>query len=204
MFAELSTLLGTAGWASTVTTATAAWVYRRRLYTDALTGLGNRQALHRLARRERFTRSLVGLCMVDLDQFKAINDTHGHDFGNKVLAAVATQLAAATQPGELAVRLHGDEFAAWLGPVPASGAAEQRVEAITTALAEPIWVDGHRLTALGSVGLALAPAHTPLTELLGQADAHMYEVKANRRLTVLPTHSDRTRDNARTPGGEAA
>ncbi len=202
MFAEISILLGTTGWASAATAA--AWRYRRQLHTDPLTGLGNRQALHRVARRERFTRSLVGLCMVDLDQFKAINDTHGHDFGNKVLAAVGTQLATVLEPGEHAVRLHGDEFAIWLGPTPTSAAAEQRAEAITTALAEPIWVDGHRLTALGSVGLAIAPARTPLTDLLGQADAHMYEVKANRRLTVLPTHSDRTRDNVRFPGGEAA
>lgn len=202
MFAEISMLLGTAGWASAATAA--AWRYRRQLHTDPLTGLGNRQALHRLARRERLTRSLVGLCMVDLDQFKAINDTHGHDFGNKVLAAVGTQLATVTEPGEHAVRLHGDEFAIWLGPTPTSAAAEQRAEAISAALTEPIWVAGHRLTALGSVGLAIAPAHTPLTDLLGQADAHMYEVKANRRLTVLPTQSDRTRDNVRFPGGEAA
>ncbi|QGK71610.1 diguanylate cyclase [Allosaccharopolyspora coralli] len=199
MLAELPLILGTASWAAATTTA--ALVFRRRLHTDPLTGLGNRTALHRLARRERFTRSLVGLCMVDLDGFKAINDTHGHDFGNKVLAAVATQLATATQPGEHAVRLHGDEFAVWLGPVPTSGAAEARAEQITAALAEPIWVDGHRLTALGSVGLAIAPAATPLTELLGHADAHMYEIKANRRLTVLPTHSDRTRDQH---GGTAA
>ncbi|RCW46842.1 diguanylate cyclase (GGDEF)-like protein [Halopolyspora algeriensis] len=202
MFAELSTLLGTAGWAIIATTA--ACLYRRRLHTDPLTGLGNRQALHRTARRERFTRSLVGLLMVDLDQFKAINDTHGHDFGNKVLAAVATQLATATKPGELAVRLHGDEFALWLGPIPTTTAAEQRAESVAAALAEPIRVDGHRLTVLGSVGLATAPASTPLAELLGHADAHMYQVKATHRLTVLPTgQAQRTRDQ-HTPGGEAA
>lgn len=199
MFAEIAQALTLTGWAITATAA--ALVYRRRVHTDSLTGLGNRTALHRTARRERCTRSLVGLLMVDLDQFKAINDTHGHDFGNKVLSAIAAQLAAATRPGERAVRLHGDEFALWLGPLTSPAEAERRAAEVAAALAEPIWVDGHRLTALGSVGLAAAPASTPLADLLGHADAHMYEIKANRRLTVLPTHSDRTRDQH---GGTAA
>ncbi|MDR7300401.1 GGDEF domain-containing protein [Haloactinomyces albus] len=200
MFAEITLAVGTTGWASIATTA--AMLYRRRLHTDTLTGLGNRTALHRTARRERFTCGLVGLLMVDLDQFKAINDTHGHPFGNKVLAAVAAQLDDATHPGERAVRLHGDEFAVWLGPVSGSTAAEHRADQLAEALAEPIWVDGQRLTALGSVGLAVAPAATDLAELLGHADAHMYEIKANRRLTVLPTgQAQRNRD---THGGTAA
>lgn len=187
MLSELSLALGTAGWATTATTT--ALVYRRRLHTDPLTGLGNRAALYQCARRNRlFSRVNVmrGLLMIDLDQFKAINDTHGHDFGNRVLAAVAARLVESTRRGELAVRLHGDEFAVWLGrTTPAH--AEARAGEVTEALSVPVWVDGHRLTALGSVGLAVAPTATPLDELLGQADAHMYAVKASRRLDVLPT-----------------
>ena len=199
MLTEIALTVGTAGWASIATTA--AGLYRRRLHTDSLTGLGNRTALYTRTRRAR--RGLVGLVMVDLDAFKAINDTHGHDFGNKVLATVAARLAEAARPGEAPVRLHGDEFAVWLGRQPHPGAAEQRADEIATALAEPHWIDGHRLTVLGSVGLALGPASLSTSELLGQADEHMYQVKAAQRVTVLnPAQNRRNRDHD--PGDEAA
>ena len=199
MLTEIALTVGTASWASIATTA--AGLYRRRLHTDPLTGLGNRAALDARARRVR--RGLVGLVMIDLDAFKAINDTHGHDFGNTVLATVASRLAEATHPGEHAVRLHGDEFAVWLGHQPHPGAAEQRADEIANALAEPHWIHGHRLSVLGSVGLALGPASLSTSELLGQADEHMSQVKAAHRVTVLnPGQNRRSRDN--NPGGEAA
>lgn len=199
MLTELALTAGTAGWASLATTA--AGLYRRRLHTDPLTGLGNRAALYTRARRDR--RGLLGLVMIDLDAFKAINDTHGHDFGNKVLATVAARLAEVTRPGETAVRLHGDEFAVWLGRQPHPGAAEQRADDIATALAAPHWIDGHRLSVLGSVGLALGPASLSTSELLGQADEHMYQVKAAQRVTVLnPGGSSRPREA--TPPDRAA
>ena len=175
MLTDLALTVGTTSWASLATTAAA--LYRRRLHTDPLTGLGNRAALYARARRAR--RGLVGLVMVDLDAFKAINDTHGHDFGNKVLDTVASRLAEATGPGEVPVRLHGDEFAVWLGHQPHPGAAEQRADEIAAALAEPHWIDGHRLSVLGSVGLALGPSSLSTSELLGQADEHMYQVKSS-------------------------
>ncbi|RKT84858.1 diguanylate cyclase (GGDEF) domain-containing protein [Saccharopolyspora antimicrobica] len=200
MFAEIALTVTTAGWA---TTTAAAVMLDRRLHTDALTGLANRTALYRRARRTR--RGLVGLLLIDLDQFKAINDTHGHDFGNKVLAAVGTRLDDATEGRELAVRLHGDEFALWLGRVSSPAHAEERAQQITAALSVPLWIDGHRLTALGSVGVAVAPARSPLGELLGDADRHMYAVKANRRLTTLPTSGfARPRRDLTTPPDLAA
>ena len=193
MLTDLVLTVGTASWASLATTA--AVLYRRRLHTDPLTGLGNRTALY--ARPRRIRRGLVGLVMVDLDAFKAINDTHGHDFGNKVLATVASRLAETTRAGEFAVRLHGDEFAVWLGHQPHAGAAEQRADEIAAALAEPHWIDGHRLHVLGSVGLALGSASSATSDLLGQADEHMYQVKAARRVTVLdPGRTRRARDGA--------
>ncbi|SDO94442.1 diguanylate cyclase (GGDEF) domain-containing protein [Actinopolyspora xinjiangensis] len=202
MLPDIALTLGTAGWATAATML--ACRYHARLHTDPLTGLGNRAALYRTARRcFRPRRGAVGLLMVYLDHFKALNDTHGHAFGNRVLAAVATRLAETTQPRERTVRLHGDEFAIWLGPTTTLGHAEARAEAITRALAEPLWIDGHRLSVLGSVGLATAPAGTPLSELLAQADAHMYQVKATRKLTVLPTRSTRPRDQ-HPHGGHAA
>lgn len=198
MFAEIAAATTAAGW---ITSTTLAMTYRRRLHTDPLTGIGNRACLYRRARRHR--RGLVALAMVDLDQFKAINDTHGHPFGNAVLQTVAARLNDHTRRGELVVRLHGDEFAIWLGRITTPGHADNRASEIAHALAEPVWIDGHRITALGSIGLAVAPATTPITDLLGAADQHMYQVKANRSLAVLPTTSRRTRDT-HYPGGEAA
>ncbi|WP_017974401.1 GGDEF domain-containing protein [Actinopolyspora halophila] len=201
MLPDIALTLGTAGWATAATTL--AWRYRTRLHTDSLTGLGNRAALFRASRWARLHRGTVGLLMVDLDRFKSLNDTHGHDFGNRVLAAVASRLAEHTRGGERAVRLHGDEFAVWLGKIPNASRAEDRADELAQALAEPLWIDGHRMSVLGSVGLATARAGTPPSELLAQADAHMYQVKAANRLTVLPTHSTRPRDQ-HPHGGNAA
>ncbi|MCX2728937.1 GGDEF domain-containing protein [Saccharopolyspora sp. NFXS83] len=192
MFAELTLPLATAGWAA-IATATAATLHRR-LHTDEMTGLGNRAALRRHARRYRRC-GLVGALLIDLDQFKAINDTHGHDFGNDVLTAVAARLAENTAPGERAVRLHGDEFALHLGRVAHHAVAQHRADQIAQALAEPLHVRGRRLTALGSVGLAVAEAGAPLGELLGAADRRMYRAKHARRTPVaLSGRPRRVRD----------
>ncbi|GAA3365171.1 GGDEF domain-containing protein [Saccharopolyspora gregorii] len=185
MFAEITLPLATAGWAA-IATATAATLHRR-LHTDELTGIGNRAALRRHARR--FRRSvLVGVLLIDLDRFKAINDTHGHDFGNDVLTAVAARLAEHTKPGERVVRLHGDEFAVHLGRVASRAAAQHRAEQIAQAFAEPLEVRGRQITALGSVGLAVTEAGTSLADLLGVADRRMYRAKAKhaRRMPALP------------------
>ena len=184
MFAEFLLSLAAVGWAATAS-ATAA-VLDRRLHTDELTGLGNRAALQRRARRT--CSGLVGVLLIDLDQFKTINDSHGHDFGNKVLAALGARFAAVCAPGEQPVRLHGDEFAVHLGRIPDRSHAQRRADEVTAALAEPLHVADQRLTALGSVGFATATASTPLGDLLGAADRHMYRSKhARRRPPALRT-----------------
>lgn len=173
---EIAFTVAMAGWGAT---AIAAYRYRRQLHTDPLTGIGNRAALYRRARRHRMLaghRGVVGLLMVDLDHFKALNDTYGHDVGNRVLVAVAARLAETAHHGELAVRLHGDEFAVWLGRTTRER-SEIRASDIAEALTAPVWVDGHPVTATGSVGLALAPSWTTVADLLGQADARMYATK---------------------------
>lgn len=199
MFAELAWTLTATGWASASTLAAA--YFRRRLHTDPLTGLANRAALTRRAARSN-SRGLVGVLLIDLDQFKTLNDTHGHDFGDTVLAAVAARLSDIATPRELPVRLHGDEFALWLGQLTSPARAEYRARQVSEALSVPLRIEGHRITALGSVGLAVGPAVSPLADLLGQADQHMYQVKHARHLTVLPT--DRPNRCSQTPPDHAA
>lgn len=104
-----------AGWAVTARLAVVWW---RRLHTDRLTGLANRDALARAFQRASRRSLAVGVLLIDLDKFKAVNDEHGHDAGNHLLRAVARQLAFAAVPGSLPVRLHGDEFAVLLPDLP--------------------------------------------------------------------------------------
>jgi diguanylate cyclase (GGDEF)-like protein len=172
-----------------------------RLHTDPLTGLGNRAILDSIARRAARSRhdGTVGLLLLDLDRFKTINDTHGHAVGNHVLRVLAARLTAIRRPGEFPIRLHGDEFALWLGFLP-SGArgrqlAARRAGEIQRVLAEPITVAGTRLTIAASIGAHTLPAAgAPLSALLAGADAAMYTAKRGGRLSSLPT-TGRLRDH---------
>jgi len=154
----------------------------RRLHTDRLTGLANRDQLTRTFRAACRRGPAVGVLLVDLDRFKQINDTHGHDAGNRVLRHVATQLHRACQAGELAVRLHGDEFAVLLGHLP-SGAeaqrvAERRAAEFAAVISQPVWVGEHVLTVTPSIGAAMAAAwHADQSALLRAADQRMYAAK---------------------------
>jgi diguanylate cyclase (GGDEF)-like protein len=189
--------------ASTLGAASAAGyaaLLHHRLHTDATTGLANRAALRRLARHAARTRhGSVGLLLLDLDRFKQVNDTHGHATGTAVLVELAARLAETAEPGEVAIRLHGDEFALWLGPLPVGAAAariaEQRAAEVATALAAPVHVDGQVLTITASIGAHTAPAHrVSLTGLLAGADTAMYAAKRAGRLVRLrpvPAPGDR-------------
>ncbi|MFC0436640.1 diguanylate cyclase domain-containing protein [Kutzneria buriramensis] len=183
-------LISTTTLAATSTTGYAALLHHR-LHTDATTGLANRAALRRLAGHAgRRRHGSAGLLLLDLDRFKQINDTHGHPTGTAVLIELAERLAEAAEPGEVPVRLHGDEFALWLGPLPDGQAAEriakQRAAEVAAALAAPVHVDGLVLTVTASVGAYTAPTHrVSLSGLLAGADAAMYAAKRAGRLVRL-------------------
>ncbi|WNV83246.1 GGDEF domain-containing protein [Umezawaea sp. Da 62-37] len=173
----------------------------KRLHTDPLTGLGNRAILEIIAHRAAHSRrgGSVGLLLLDLDRFKAVNDTHGHAVGNHVLRVLGARLAATRRHGEFPIRLHGDEFALWLGHLPHGARGRQlaarRAEQIQRVLAEPITVAGTRLTIAASIGAHLLPAAgLPLPALLAGADAAMYSAKRGGRLSTLPT-TGRLRDH---------
>jgi diguanylate cyclase (GGDEF)-like protein len=181
----------------------------RRLRTDPLTGLPNREALAALVRRAARSRTgrgrWVGLLMLDVDRFKTINDTHGHAVGNTVLQIVAGRLSALARPGELAIRLHGDELVLWLGRHATSHAgdayAQRRTREVRAALGEPVEVGRHRITATASVGAAVLPtAGLTVAALLAKADHDMYQAKRASYRTTRP-HPAIHRP---TPGQEAA
>ncbi len=159
---------------------------RHEADTDALTGLANRRALERtlgaaLGRARTRSRS-VGVIMLDLDGFKAINDTHGHAAGDVALIEVAQRLRGCVRERDLVARFGGDEFVVVLTDVGGfSGAVRQTVDRIRDALAEPFAVDGTPVELRGAIGVASFPedAHD-VTSVLAHADRRMYADKSAR------------------------
>jgi diguanylate cyclase (GGDEF)-like protein len=144
---------------------------RRLAVTDPLTGLANRSALRR--RLDEATQP-VTLALVDLDDFKPVNDTYGHDTGDGVLRVVAGRLADSVRADDLVVRFGGDEFAVVFAddtpPESATGLAQRLVRAIEQPITLP---GGPTITVGASVGLATAPAE----KVVRLADTSLYEAK---------------------------
>jgi len=151
---------------------------------DPLTGLSDRATLEAelagAVDRARQQGTAVALVYVDLNEFKRVNDSLGHDVGDQLLCQVAERLRATVRPGDLAARLHGDEFVVLADNLPA--AVPERAEAIgqriADALAAPYSLGAAELLVDASVGVSLFPgdAEDPGT-LVKHADAAMYEAK---------------------------
>lgn len=170
---------------------TGMYAYRlfHQLHTDPLTGLANRAQMHRLfarAARHRRQGSAVAVLLGDVNRFKQFNDTYGHRFGDRVLQTIAAELAASTEPGELAVRLHGDEFAVLLTRPDAAQVAETRAAALRGALSGTRVIDGQPVELSISIGAATTPLSTSgaLSQLLSRADERMYRTKPTSRSSV--------------------
>ncbi|HMC70322.1 MAG TPA: EAL domain-containing protein, partial [Mycobacteriales bacterium] len=149
---------------------------------DPLTRLPNRtlladrlsQALTNLGRHGNF----VGLLLMDLDRFKAINDTLGHEFGDQVLVEVALRLGTLLRTSDTVARLGGDEFAFVLPDLDSAEEAELVTAKILVALGEPFDLGGVTIPIDASVGIVLAPTHgTDASLLMQRADVAMYRAK---------------------------
>ena len=148
----------------------------QRSCTDELTGLGNRRALKDALAALPAGEGLV-LAMLDLDDFKNLNDTQGHEAGDQVLRLVAGRLREVAPAGATVVRLGGDEFAvAW-----PQGTQDALAALLVEALGEPLGPPGMRSTVRASIGVVAADAAVDPSLLLAQADAAMYEAKADKR-----------------------
>ncbi|MEO1062290.1 MAG: diguanylate cyclase [Actinomycetota bacterium] len=151
---------------------------KRQATHDALTGLLDRQGLDQLIEDWDDHRSEpVGVMMLDLDGFKAINDEHGHPAGDLVLQAVATRLSAIARSTDVVARLGGDEFAVLLAPGVDQRVTEQVSNRLVELICQPITVDGVPLRVGASVGWVLAGPDMPTSVALRQADTAMYAAK---------------------------
>jgi diguanylate cyclase (GGDEF)-like protein/PAS domain S-box-containing protein len=153
---------------------------------DSLTGLPNRALLaDRFAQMIEQTRRrglILGVLFVDLDDFKAVNDTLGHAAGDELLKEVAGRLGEAVRPGDTVARISGDEFALVLADLARQEDAALVAQKIVERLAAPFQVSGHEVLVTASVGIASYPADGHDAEtLLGAADAAMYRAKQSGR-----------------------
>jgi len=153
---------------------------------DALTGLPNRTLFNErlkqaLLRGHEHDKLTAALCL-DLDNFKNINDSLGHAFGDKLLRALGKRLRRELREHDTLARLGGDEFAVVLAGLDSRDAACNTAKRLIEAISPPFQIEGHQFTVGVSIGIALAPDDNDQAEqLLGYADMALYEAKRNGR-----------------------
>jgi diguanylate cyclase (GGDEF)-like protein len=166
---------------------------RHQAFHDGLTGLANRALLHErvesaLAASVHLGRT-VALLFCDLDHFKSVNDSLGHQVGDELLVIAGKRLASVIRFGDTVARLGGDEFAILLTNVDDPDEPKTVAERVVAVLRQPISLAGQQVSLSTSVGVALADSTTTTERLISDADAAMYEAKAagKDRFTVFET-----------------
>ena len=149
---------------------------------DPLTGLANRvlllERLEHAVLRARRTGSLAAVLFVDLDEFKSVNDVHGHSVGDALLVIVAERLSSSVRPGDTVARMSGDEFVILCEDLNGPKEAHNIAKRVGNAVAAPFELDGVEVKMTASVGLAFSGPGIELSdELLRDADAAMYRAK---------------------------
>ncbi|MFW5815384.1 MAG: EAL domain-containing protein [Wenzhouxiangella sp.] len=150
---------------------------------DALTGLPNRVLLaDRLAlamARARRTKTPLVLAFVDLDGFKAVNDTHGHNVGDSLLIVLSRRMQRCLRETDTVARIGGDEFAVVMNDLADLAAYTRLINRLLVALAIPEKIEGHEVRVSASIGVSLYPQPDDIDadQLLRQADQAMYEAK---------------------------
>jgi len=169
---------------------------------DALTGLPNRHGFTRhvtaMLEAAEASRARVGCARMDINGFTEINDTYGHDVGDKVLVEVASRITGALGTDRLLARSGGDEFAVCCPNLATVTEMTAICNVIMSVLAEPVRISDYSLICNVSIGYAVAPEHgTTTEEILRRADVAMHTAKKNAPGTIVPftmAIEDRTRE----------
>jgi diguanylate cyclase (GGDEF)-like protein len=165
---------------------------RHQALHDGLTNLPNRTFLYRRIERAigpaQRGDGVAALLLIDLDRFKEVNDTLGHDHGDELLVEVAGRLRGALRRGDTLARLGGDEFAVLLCDLPDRSAVAELAGRLHDALRRPFALRGVAVELEASIGAALCPDHgTDVNTLVQRADVAMYDAKRSK--TAVSTYS---------------
>ena len=174
----------------------------QQAHYDALTGLANRflslDRLRHLTIEARRQDTLVAVMFLDLDDFKKVNDTLGHDAGDKLLVEAAKRLVEVVRGGDTVGRLGGDEFIVLLSGITDVGDVSMIAESLLSRFREPFKIDGRELVLTTSLGIAVFPNDGgEESELLRNADAAMYHSKNLGRNTYSFFAQDMNQDVVR-------
>jgi diguanylate cyclase (GGDEF)-like protein/PAS domain S-box-containing protein len=167
---------------------------RHQAFHDVLTGLPNRALFadrveHALVRAQR-AEETIAVLLIDLDDFKSINDSLGHATGDQLLVEVAARLDASMRGADTVARLGGDEFAVILEDHKSAAGAERAADRILSAFAIPVELGERSFPIAASVGIARAQRGATATDLLRDADVAMYVAKGlgkNRHVAFAPS-----------------
>lgn len=148
---------------------------------DPLTGLPNRllfeDRLDGAARRADEAHRRLGVLFIDLDGFKAVNDSYGHGVGDELLREVGSRIAQLARLSDTVARLGGDQFLMLLDGNPEASAAAVVAARLRKSLSQPIKLQGREIALSCSVGIVLYPDHGPRGKLIAHADAAMSVAK---------------------------
>jgi len=177
---------------------------RQLAFHDPLTLLANRSLFrnrvqHALALAQR-SGQLVSVLFLDLDNFKNVNDSLGHDAGDRLLQAAAQRLVKSTRPSDTVARLGGDEFAILLEGVNKESDVERVAAAITESFSEPLVLDGSDANIAASIGIAFSQPGDDTEQLLRNADIAMYNAKSagkGRFVVFQPRMQEQLRERLR-------
>lgn len=155
---------------------------RHLVFNDSLTGLPNRiqfaDYLHRAIEHARSTQQLLAVLFLDLDRFKYVNDTLGHEVGDRLIKAVAGRIRNCVRASDCVARLGGDEFAVLLDELDDPASAVNAAQKIRRSLTSSFEIDGQDIFVSTSVGIALYPADgVDVSTLLRRADTAMFSAK---------------------------
>jgi diguanylate cyclase (GGDEF)-like protein len=171
---------------------------------DSLTGLHNRRSLpkwyERAVERAARTSSPLAVLFVDLDRFKAVNDTYGHDSGDLVIATIARRLRSAVRPSDRVIRYGGDEFVVLCNDIVTPPTATRIADRIIGVVEEPIDVNGAQVTLSASVGISIVNSRQcTMDQVLTTADSAMYRAKASGtgRCVILEPDETKTDSSVR-------
>jgi len=165
---------------------------RKLAFHDPLTLLANRSLFwnrveHALSLAQR-SGTQIAVLFLDLDNFKNVNDSLGHDAGDRMLQAAAQRLVMATRPSDTVARLGGDEFAILLEGIWRERDVERIAATITASFANPLQLDGRSIDTSASVGVACSQPGDDTEQLLRNADIAMYNAKAAGKARFVVFH----------------